>query len=97
MIKVQLIQASLLVGLVLALIGRGSEVNAQLLLSEAITEAVEKNPEIQLMRQRLQAVSARAKQAPYLEDPEINFQLGGVPLSTPTNFNNADTELRWHG
>ena len=91
MIKVQLIQASLLVGLVLALIGRGSEVNAQLLLSEAITEAVEKNPEIQLMRQRLQAVSARAKQAPYLEDPEINFQLGGVPLSTPTNFNNADT------
>jgi outer membrane protein, heavy metal efflux system len=91
MIKVQLIQASLFVGLVLALIGRGSEVNAQLLLSEAITEAVEKNPEIQLMRQRLQAVSARAKQAPYLEDPEINFQLGGVPLSTPTNFNNADT------
>ena len=91
MIKVHLIQASLLVGLALAIIGRGSEVNAQLLLSEAITEAVEKNPEIQLMRQRLQAVSARAKQAPYLEDPELNFQLGAVPFSTPTNLNNADT------
>ena len=91
MIKVHLIQASLLVALVLALIGRGSEVNAQLLLSDAITEAVEKNPEIQLVRQRLQAVSARAKQAPYLEDPELNFQLGAVPFSTPTNLNNADT------
>ena len=83
MIKVQLIQASRLVGLVLAIIGLGSEVNAQLLLSEAITEAVEKNPEIQLMRQRLQAVSARAKQAPYLEDPELNFQLGAVPFQLP--------------
>jgi cobalt-zinc-cadmium efflux system outer membrane protein len=70
---------------------RASEVNAPLPLAAAIAEAVEKNPEIQLMRQRLQAVSARAKQAPYLEDPEINFQLGGVPFSTPTNLNNADT------
>lgn len=69
----------------------GAEGNAQLLLSEAVIEAVEKNPEIQMMRQRLQAFSARAKQAPYLEDPEINFQLGGVPFSTPTNLNNADT------
>ena len=69
----------------------GADANAQLLLSEAVTEAVEKNPEIQMMRQRLQGFSARAKQAPYLEDPEINFQLGGVPFSTPTNLNNADT------
>lgn len=69
----------------------GADANPQLLLSEAVTEAVEKNPEIQMMRQRLQGFSARAKQAPYLEDPEINFQLGGVPFSTPTNLNNADT------
>jgi outer membrane protein TolC len=68
-----------------------SEANAPLPLSEAVIEAVEKNPEIQLMRQRLQAVSARAKQAPYLEDPEINFQLDGVPFSTPTNLNNSDS------
>jgi cobalt-zinc-cadmium efflux system outer membrane protein len=89
----------MLVGLLLAMVltpigtpwAWGADANAQLLLSEAVTEAVEKNPEIQMMRQRLQGFSARAKQAPYLEDPEINFQLGGVPFSTPTNLNNADT------
>ena len=69
----------------------GSEANAQLKLSEAVTEAVEKNPEIRLLKHRLEAVSARSKQAPYLEDPEINFQLGGVPLSNPTSFNKSDT------
>jgi outer membrane protein TolC len=51
---------------------------------------LEKNPEIQTLRERLGVVSARAKQAPYLEDPQIAFQLGGVPLSTPTSFNRAD-------
>ena len=89
----------MLVGLLLAMVltpigtpwAWGADANAQLLLPEAVTEAVEKNPEIQMMRQRLQGFSARAKQAPYLEDPEINFQLGGVPFSTPTNLNNADT------
>ena len=91
MIKVHLILARLLVGIVLAPLGWGSEANAQLKLSEAVTEAVEKNPEIQLLKQRLEAVSARSKQAPYLEDPEINFQLGGVPLSNPTSFNKSDT------
>ncbi|MGZ8519729.1 MAG: TolC family protein [Candidatus Binatia bacterium] len=91
MIKVDLILARLLVGLVLASIGWDSEANAQLKLSEAVTEAVEKNPEIRLLKQRLEAVSARSKQAPYLEDPEINFQLGGVPLSNPTSFNKSDT------
>ncbi len=68
-----------------------SEAQAPLNLSGAVTEALEKNPEIQLLRQRLQVVSARAKQAPYLEDPEIAFQLGGVPLSNPTSFNQSDT------
>jgi outer membrane protein TolC len=52
---------------------------------------LEKNPEIQMLRERLGVVSARAKQAPYLEDPQIAFQLGGVPLSNPTSFNQADT------
>jgi outer membrane protein TolC len=56
-----------------------------------VTEALQKNPEIQTLRQRLDAVSAKAKQAPYLEDPQIAFQLGGVPLSNPTSFNQADT------
>ncbi len=91
MTKAHWILARQLLVLVSAPIGWGSEVNAELPLSEAVIEAVEKNPEIQLMRQRLQAVSARAKQAPYLEDPEINFQLDGVPFSTPTNLNNSDS------
>ena len=95
MTKACFMLVGLLLAMVLAPIGTpsawGAEANVQLLLSEAVTEAVEKNPEIQMMRQRLQVFSARAKQAPYLEDPEINFQLGGVPFSTPTNLNNADT------
>jgi outer membrane protein TolC len=68
-----------------------SDAQAPLKLSEAVTEALEKNPEIQLLRQRVQVSSARAKQAPYLEDPEIAFQLGGVPLANPTSFNKSDT------
>lgn len=60
-------------------------------LNDAVKDALEKNPEIRMMQQRLQAVNARAKQAPYLEDPQIAFQLGGVPLSNPTSFNQADT------
>ena len=64
---------------------------ADLTLQEAVGEALEKNPEIQFWKQRLDAVSAKAKQAPYLEDPEIAFQLGGVPFSNPTSFNKSDT------
>jgi outer membrane protein TolC len=69
----------------------GGAVAAELTLQEAVSQALEKNPEIQFLRQRLQVVSAKAKQAPYLEDPEIQFQLGGVPLSNPTSFNKSDT------
>jgi cobalt-zinc-cadmium efflux system outer membrane protein len=43
------------------------------------------------LRQRLQVMSARAMQAPYLEDPEIAIQLGGVPFSQPTNLDRAFT------
>jgi outer membrane protein TolC len=64
---------------------------AELTLPEAVTAGLEKNPEIQVLRQRLQAFTARAKQAPYLEDPEIAIQFGGVPFSNPTALNRADT------
>lgn len=94
MTKACFILVRLLLGLVLAPIGSsstwGAQSNTQLKLSEAVTEAVEKNPEIQLLRQRLDVISARAKQAPYLEDPEIAVQLSGVPFSTPTSFNQSD-------
>ncbi len=95
MTKARLILVKLLFAMVLApflsFSTWGSEANAQLKLSEAVQEAVEKNPEIQWLRQRLDAVSARSKQAPYLEDPEIALQLAGVPLSNPTSFNKSDT------
>jgi outer membrane protein TolC len=66
---------------------------APLNLTDAVAEALAKNPEVQTLQQRLQAASARTKQAPYLEDPEIAFQLGGIPFSNPTSFNQADTNL----
>ncbi|HEU4343852.1 MAG TPA: TolC family protein [Candidatus Binatia bacterium] len=76
-----------------ALGGGLGEVGAQtaLSLTDAVTEALAKNPEIQTLQQRFQSASAKAKQAPYLEDPEIVFQLGGVPFSNPTSFNQSDT------
>jgi outer membrane protein TolC len=70
-----------------------SEAQTPLSLSVAVTEALEKNPEIARLRHRLNGMGARAKQAPYLEDPEIVFQLGGIPFSNPTSFNQADTNM----
>ncbi|MDO8700755.1 MAG: TolC family protein [Deltaproteobacteria bacterium] len=67
------------------------ETGTPLTLSEFVAQALEKNPEIVRLRHRLNGMAARAKQAPYLEDPEIVFQLGGVPLSNPTSFNQSDT------
>lgn len=71
--------------------GAASEAPLPLLLGEAVKQALDRNPEIQRLQQRLRAVEAKAKQAPYLDDPQIAFQLGGVPLSNPSNFNQADT------
>jgi len=94
MTKAGLLLIGILAALGALLVSRpvqGADAQALLNLSQAVTEALEKNPEIQTLRERLGVVSARAKQAPYLEDPQIAFQLGGVPLSNPTSFNQADT------
>ena len=68
MTTVRLTLVKLLLGMMLACIlpfsTWGSEANTQLTLSDAVTAALEKNPEIQLWRQRVQVASARAKQAP---------------------------------
>jgi outer membrane protein TolC len=93
MTKAELLLIGILAALAapaVSLAAQGAEAQALLDLSQAVTEALGKNPEIQTLRERLGVVSARAKQAPYLEDPQIAFQLGGVPLSTPTSFNRAD-------
>jgi outer membrane protein TolC len=65
--------------------------DAPLTLAAAVKHALDRNPEVQQLQHRLRATEAKAKQAPYLEDPQIALQLGGVPLSNPTSFNQADT------
>ena len=67
-----------------------SDLPLPLTLTEAVKLALEKNPEIQQLQHRFRATEAKAKQAPYLEDPQIAFQLNGVPLSNPTSFNQSD-------
>ena len=62
-------------------------------LTDAISEALKNNPEIQVARRRIDTVRARASQAGYLEDPEIALQAGGIPLSHPTDFTRADTNM----
>jgi outer membrane protein TolC len=75
----------------LAVAGAASEAPSRLLLGDAVKQALDRNPEILRLRHRLRATEAKAKQAPYLDDPQIAFQLGGVPLSNPTSFNQSDT------
>jgi cobalt-zinc-cadmium efflux system outer membrane protein len=74
-----------------SLMGHVAFAQAPLSLPEAVAEAIAKNPEIQVLQQRLDVASARAKQAPYLEDPEIAMQFWAVPFSQPTNLNQADS------
>lgn len=74
-----------------SLMGHAAFAQAPLTLPDAVAEAIAKNPEIQILQQRLDVAYARAKQARYLEDPEIAIQFGGVPLSQPTSLNQADT------
>ena len=71
--------------------GQESPERGPLSLSTAVIEALNNNPEIQAASEKLKVVQARAAQAAYLEDPEIAFQLGGIPFSNPTSFNQADT------
>ncbi|MGH7825684.1 MAG: TolC family protein [Candidatus Binatia bacterium] len=59
-------------------------------LSQAIAEALEKNPEIRAAQSKLASVRARGKQATYLEDPEINLEAWGVPLNHPLKYRSAN-------
>jgi len=55
-------------------------------LSEAITEALKNNPEIQAAEKKIESARARAGQSTYLEDPEVNLEAWAVPLNQPVNF-----------
>jgi outer membrane protein, heavy metal efflux system len=61
-----------------------------LTLSELVAEALENNPEIRAAKKRVESTQARAKQATYLEDPELNWEAWGVPLNQPVNYRKAN-------
>ncbi len=71
-------------------LGQASNEAATLSLSQAIVEALEKNPEIQAAKRKVESVRARAKQATYLEDPELNLEAWGVPLNHPVKYRSAN-------
>ncbi|HEU4340368.1 MAG TPA: TolC family protein [Candidatus Binatia bacterium] len=59
-------------------------------LSELIEEALRNNPEIQAANKKIDSARARAGQATYLEDPEVNFEAWGVPLNHPLKYRSAN-------
>lgn len=61
-----------------------------LTLSELLAQALENNPEIQAAKKKVESARARAGQATYLEDPEVNFEAWGVPLNQPVNYRKAN-------
>jgi cobalt-zinc-cadmium efflux system outer membrane protein len=66
------------------------EIRRSLTLSEAIEEALKNNPEIQAAKRKVESVQAKAKQATYLEDPEVNLEAWGVPLNHPLRYRSAN-------
>ncbi|MGH7772445.1 MAG: TolC family protein [Candidatus Binatia bacterium] len=74
------------------LLGGGAILWAQngLSLREMIDEALKNNPEIQAARRKIESVRARAGQAKYLEDPELNIEAWGVPLNHPVKFRSSN-------
>ena len=59
-------------------------------LSDIIAQALEGNPEIQAARRKVEVARARAGQATYLEDPELNVEAWGIPLNRPLSFRSAN-------
>ena len=59
-------------------------------LSDLVVEALKNNPEIQAAKRRVEVARARAGQATYLEDPELNLEAWGIPLNRPLSFRSAN-------
>jgi outer membrane protein TolC len=59
-------------------------------LSQILYEALRNNPEIHAARSKIDAARARAGQATYLEDPELNFEAWGIPLSQPLRYRSGN-------
>src|SRR5713226_2478869 len=73
-------------------LGRAQVIEAQRpsSVSEAIAEALNSNPEIQAAKKKVESARARAGQATYLEDPEVNLEAWGVPLNRPLSYRSAN-------
>ena len=62
----------------------------ELRLSLAIDEALENNPEIRVLQNKLQSARARGNQSTYLEDPELNLEAWGIPLNQPASIRSSN-------
>ena len=71
----------------IAEVSRGQMV---LSLSDLVAEALKNNPEIQVAKRKVEVARARAGQATYLEDPEVNLEAWGIPLNRPLSFRSAN-------
>ena len=56
----------------------------------AIDEALNNNPEIHVLYNRLNSARARGNQSTYLEDPELNLEAWGIPLNQPTSIRSSN-------
>jgi cobalt-zinc-cadmium efflux system outer membrane protein len=67
-----------------------SQGQAVLSLSEIVAQALQNNPEIQMAKNKVESARAKAGQAAYLEDPEVNLEAWGVPLNHPVKYRSAN-------
>jgi outer membrane protein TolC len=69
---------------------RAGDAENELRLSLAIDEALENNPEIRVLQNKLQSARARGNQSTYLEDPELNLETWGIPLNQPASIRSSN-------
>jgi len=69
---------------------RAGDAEKELRLSQAIDEALQNNPEIHVLQNKLQSARARGNQSTYLEDPELNLEAWGIPLNQPANIRSSN-------
>jgi len=62
-------------------------------LSDLITEALRSNPLILAARKAVEAAQARIIPARSLDDPELNLESWAIPISQPTNLNQANMHM----
>jgi cobalt-zinc-cadmium efflux system outer membrane protein len=69
---------------------RAADAKKELRLSQAIDEALQNNPEIHVLQNKLQSARARGNQSTYLEDPELNLEAWGIPLNQPASLRSSN-------